>query len=142
MGHNDIVSGINKIDNLPEGEIISVAAGRDHSLALINGIIYGFGANNEDQLAEIGSVLIPTEIKIPIESTEKFIKIGCGSSFSVALTDNGNLYGWGSNEDGQLGLSRLSDSISKPEIIASSIKSFSCGYHHIGKPEVLTESHQ
>ena len=32
-----------------------------------------------------------------------FSQLGCGSSHSVALTDTGQLFTWGSNQLGQLG---------------------------------------
>lgn len=32
------------------------------------------------------------------------INIACGSSHSICLTDDGEVYTWGSNESGQLGI--------------------------------------
>ena len=110
-----------------KGEITQVAAGRDHSLILVDGKVFGFGANDDDQVgSDTGGK--PWSIE-GIEN--KIVSIGCGSSFSIALDDNGNLYGWGSNEDGQLGQSEETSTCEKPIIIASEVKSFSCGYHHI-----------
>ena len=110
-----------------KGEITQVAAGRDHSLILVDGKVFGFGANDDDQVgSDTGGV--PWAIE-GIEN--KIVAIGCGSSFSIALDDNGNLYGWGSNEDGQLGQSEETSTCEKPIIIATEVKTFSCGYHHI-----------
>ena len=110
-----------------KGEITQVAAGRDHSLILVDGKVFAFGANDDDQVgSDTGGK------PWPIEGIEnKIVAIGCGSSFSTALDDNGNLYGWGSNEDGQLGQSEETSTCKKPIIIASDVKQFSCGYHHI-----------
>ena len=33
----------------------------------------------------------------------KIVRISCGHSFSMALTDNGEVYSWGDNSVGQLG---------------------------------------
>ena len=110
-----------------KGEITQVAAGRDHSLILVDGKVFAFGANDDDQVgSDTGGK------PWPIEGIEnKIVAIGCGSSFSTALDDNGNLYGWGSNEDGQLGQSEETSTFEKPIIIASNVKEFSCGYHHL-----------
>ena len=110
-----------------KGEITQVAAGRDHSLILVDGKVFAFGANDDDQVGyDTGGK------PWPIEGIEnKIVAIGCGSSFSTALDDNGNLYGWGSNEDGQLGQSEETSTFEKPIIIASNVKEFSCGYHHL-----------
>ena len=36
---------------------------------------------------------------------DKFVvSIDCGQSHVIAVTSDGNMYGWGSNTDGQLGL--------------------------------------
>ena len=110
-----------------KGEITQVAAGRDHSLILVDGKVFAFGANDDDQVgSDTGGK------PWPIDGIEnKIVAIGCGSSFSTALDDNGNLYGWGSNEDGQLGQSEETSTFEKPIIIASDVKEFSCGYHHL-----------
>ena len=128
LGHNDAVTGIQRVDlTLPENvDIKQVSAGRDHSIILLsNGDVYGFGANNEDQLGEKDSF---SPIKIKFD--QGIGTIGCGSSFTIALDENGNLFGLGSNEDGQLGMGDV-ESFSTPTKLISLVKSFSCGYHHL-----------
>ena len=53
---------------------------------------------------------------------------------SVALTQSGIVYVWGSNKEGQLGLGDEAEEISySPEMLNfedSTIKDISCGYYH------------
>ena len=55
--------------------------------------------------------------------------IGAGRSFTVALTADGSLYGWGKNTSGQLGLSPDTYySVFTPMKIMDGVKSVECGY--------------
>jgi len=50
---------------------------------------------------------------------EKIVHIACGSLFIMALSDNGKLYSWGRNENGQLGLNSEDNQKLYPCLIAS-----------------------
>ncbi len=89
-----------KIETLTK--IISVAPGKNHTLALTNkGEVWAWGANGAGQLGQghLNSLAEPTRVRInaPIHS------IAAGDTHSLALDTNGNLYAWGSNNCGQLG---------------------------------------
>jgi alpha-tubulin suppressor-like RCC1 family protein len=47
----------------------------------------------------------------------KVTQVAAGATFSVAVTDSGQLFTWGSNEFGQLGVGDLRDRLS-PELVA------------------------
>ena len=64
------------------------------------------------ELAGLPTVLSPTEIP---GLSGSIVRIDCGSSFSVALDSDGNLLGWGSNDDGQLGMGEEIDSQKEPK---------------------------
>lgn len=84
-------------------EIIKVAAGRDHSLALTSdGKIYAWGNNYYGQLG-LGDTTARSTPTLII-SDLVFTDIQCGYKFSVAITDDGSVYSWGCNYDGQLGV--------------------------------------
>ena len=90
------------IEDIPD-KVTTVAAGDYHSLALTQGgIVYGWSRNIERQLG-----YYPTEEKrrsIAITGiTGKVVKISAGSIHSLAVTESGEVYGWGNNEYGQLG---------------------------------------
>ncbi|KAK9296481.1 hypothetical protein QLX08_009530 [Tetragonisca angustula] len=62
----------------------------------------------------------------------KIVRISCGHSFSMALTDNGEVYSWGDNSVGQLGTKSSSNNgpckvTALAEII---IEKIVCGYKH------------
>jgi alpha-tubulin suppressor-like RCC1 family protein len=84
----------------------SVRAGMFHSLALgSNGELYGWGMNSSGQLG-IGNTntqLSPVHVSRPI-GVAAWTAIACGASHCLALADDGSLYGWGNNYQGQLGL--------------------------------------
>jgi alpha-tubulin suppressor-like RCC1 family protein len=96
--------------SLSDRKVLQIACGEYHSLALTRAFnIYAWGRGFEGQLgiAEQGKTEIvsrPTFIpffdKLPI----KFI--AAGSFYSLAITEQGELYGWGEARLGQLGCGR------------------------------------
>lgn len=56
-------------------------------------------------------------------------EIQTGSLFVLAIKNNGDLYGWGDNTFGQLGLSNNTD-VHTPTLLMTGVKSFSAGYYH------------
>jgi len=110
-------------------KIVQVACGRLHSLVLTDdGQILSFGNN------EFGQVGIKkTDDITPIPPTriekigKKVIKIASGLDHVLALTDNQTLYGWGYNEEGQLGLKDFEVRYIPTKIPLSGIQNISCG---------------
>lgn len=135
----------NLIDILCDKNIVDVAAGRNHTLALsADGSVYAAGLNSSGQLGMDHQETLHSFMKIPklrnivqisagsysgavdqegrlfvwgfwgtshsltpkqMRSQEKaqFRKLSVGDGFGVALDYRGKIYGWGSNELGQLG---------------------------------------
>lgn len=85
-----------------------ISAGENHTLAVTDlGDIYSWGSDRFGQLGYGGSEagkgsLLPKKI----ESMKKsiIIAIAAGDSHSVCFSNNGEIYTWGSNKEGQLGL--------------------------------------
>ena len=95
---------------LKEIQIISISCGIYHTMALTNrGEIYGWGNNGDGQLglgyASQVAVLIPTKISLD----KIFLSISCGSFHTIAVTIYNDLYVWGHNKMGQLGLADYTD---------------------------------
>ena len=87
-----------------------ISMGYCHALALDNeGNIWSWGQNTAGQLGngEISDdkVLIPTRI----DSNVKFKQINAGENCSVALDENGDIWTWGSMQDGALGNGKSSN---------------------------------
>lgn len=85
-------------------DIVKISAGNDYSLALNNkGHVYVFGNNNLGQLG-IGEY---TLVITPVRNLylNNIVDITAGNNHSLALsTNNGYLYGFGSNDFGQLAI--------------------------------------
>lgn len=83
-------------------DIVSVAAGRNHSLAVdIDGNVYAWGANNRGQLGDGTTVL--RRIPIPVPGLSNIAAVAAGLEHSLALRRDGVVFGWGRNNRGQLG---------------------------------------
>lgn len=66
--------------------------------------VYGWGYNGNGQLG-IGSTANQlSPIRISNFNGIKVVKLACGYSHVLALTDEGTMYSWGSNSHGQLGI--------------------------------------
>lgn len=97
---------------IPE-DIVSVAAGHYHSLALDrNGNIWSWGSNDQGQLglgANVGRIWEPrlvTAIRDTVIS-----EIAAGASHSLAVSKNGELFTWGEGDSGRLGHGAPSQSL-------------------------------
>lgn len=91
---------------MPNGvRFAAVSAGWNHVVALsTDGKIYTWGSNAYGQLGtdDVDAVLSPTPIQF--HPTEKIVAVEAGNSFSLALTEEGTVYAWGSNTKGELGV--------------------------------------
>jgi len=99
------VLGLNGVGVLTD--IIAVAAGSNHSLALAsNGRIYAWGYNAYGQLGDNTTTNRSTPVQVKAASNNpvtSMAAIAAGSNHSLALMAEGLVYAWGSNSDGQLG---------------------------------------
>lgn len=122
-----------------------ISCGTSHSIAIDrNGVLYSFGrgsfgllgtGSNKDQLVPIQNEFL-TMIRKENEENE-IIKIDCADEYSGALTKGGDLYVWGKNNQGQLGIGvgigvDMTESASYPTLVAkpslnAKIVDFDCG---------------
>ncbi|XP_067122738.1 serine/threonine-protein kinase Nek8-like isoform X2 [Centruroides vittatus] len=101
-------------DPIPNLKIVSVSAGLSHTAILTDkGDLYTIGSNRYGQLGwgQIGlSHNMPC--KVQFINHQKFKRVSCGNSFTIAVTEAGEVYSWGENSNGQLG--RNSSNLNKP----------------------------
>jgi hypothetical protein len=84
------------------GEVKTIAAGGDHSLALTAaGQVYTWGANHDGQLGIEDSDQEDTPV--PSTALTSVSAIAAGTYYSLAVTSGGDVYTWGENSLGQLG---------------------------------------
>ena len=93
-------------------DVISVAAGDTHSLALTkDGYVYAWGGNEHGQLG-IGyageDVIYPTRVLKGDSASDReylsnIIAIEAGNAYSLALRNDGTVFAWGEVSNGKLG---------------------------------------
>ena len=93
----------------------------------LDGELYTFGNNTHKQLGNFHNQPIYPH-KVDRMSGQKIIQISCGGSHMVALTDKGEVYSWGDNMCGQLGLGdKITRFLPSKINMAKEIKQVSCG---------------
>ncbi len=115
-----------------------ISAGWVHSVALDdNGDVWTWGSNRYGQLGNTtnsgttNSNPVPTKVDIGVD----FGQISGGYNHSLALDTNGDVWGWGHNQYGQLGNTTNNGSLNPnpaPTKMISSVKfsKISAGYYH------------
>lgn len=98
-------------------KVVSVAAGRSHSLALLDdGSIWAWGDGSAGQLGNgqagrFYSSNLPVAVSAPVEWIgRKVLNIAAGGFNSLALLDDGSVWAWGHGGSGELGNGQLVDS--------------------------------
>lgn len=85
-----------------------------------DGRLYVWGNNSHGQPGigsnESVSADSPIDISSLLDGRIQYVSIG---SSSIALTDNGRVYTWGSDDDGQLGVGGFNDRLSPTDITES-----------------------
>ncbi len=102
-------------------KIVMVSNGFGHSLALTeSGNVFGWGLNDFSQLGYLNKEFLARPQRIPVkdESINNIMvkKISCGLTHSLLLTQNGDIYAFGSNNLGQLGNSNQKNLITPTKI--------------------------
>ncbi|XP_030741270.1 X-linked retinitis pigmentosa GTPase regulator [Echinops telfairi] len=109
------------------------ACGRNHTLVSTEGDhVYATGGNNEGQLG-LGDVEERNTFqRIDFFSAQHKIKqLSAGSNTSAVLTEDGELFMWGDNSEGQIGLGEVpSICVPRQVSIGKPISWISCGYYH------------
>lgn len=84
-------------------DIVAVAAGHNHSLALADdGGLWGWGRDHRGQLGGAAGKGSPYPMRLP--TAVPFTGIVAGKDFTLALDGDGTVWSWGRNDRGQLGL--------------------------------------
>lgn len=116
--------------------ITQVACGAAHSLAVNEwGQLFTWGSNLRGQLAKDGMDSINVAPKLVKQlATKHIVQIACGQYHSMALTNSGELYTWGANAYGQLGLGFNGEMMTVPSLVSTlsgiPIAFITCGGNH------------
>ncbi|NXF24531.1 RPGR regulator, partial [Rhodinocichla rosea] len=116
----------------PEKPKLAVC-GRNHTLVYTEkGSVYAAGGNSEGQLG-LGDTEERTTFHLIsfFTSQHKIKQLSAGSYTSAAVTEDGQLFVWGDNSEGQIGLaSETSVSVPCKVDIGKPVSFVSCGYYH------------
>lgn len=126
------------IDAFRRRQVDSIACGHTHSLAVCGGRVYTWGEGRSGQLGtgKTRQRNVPKEVDVIDDSGQQEVIVGCagGSGHSVAMTAKGDLYSWGLNNYGQLGVGdfvvRWNATAIKRDLVGISLKPLkqvSCG---------------
>ncbi|NWR43511.1 RPGR regulator, partial [Regulus satrapa] len=116
----------------PEKPKLAVC-GRNHTLVYTEkGNVYAAGGNSEGQLG-LGDTEERTTFDLIsfFTNQHKIKQLSAGSYTSAAVTEDGQLFVWGDNSEGQIGLaSEASVSVPCKVDIGKPVSFVSCGYYH------------
>jgi alpha-tubulin suppressor-like RCC1 family protein len=88
-------------------DVIAISAGGNHTVALKNdGTVWTWGSNLHGRLGNGGFLASSRPVRV-IDTTNAFldnvIAIAAGESHTLALKNNGTVWGWGNNTGGRIG---------------------------------------
>ncbi|XP_011699349.1 PREDICTED: RCC1 and BTB domain-containing protein 1-like isoform X2 [Wasmannia auropunctata] len=115
--------------------IVDIACGSHHSVALTeDGEVYAWGQNN---CGQVGSSIstnqgAPRQVNSNLAG-KKVVYISCGQTSTMAVVENGEVYGWGYNGVGQLGIGNYVNQMTPCRVgslIGTVIVKVACGYAH------------
>ncbi|KAF0874370.1 RCBT2 protein, partial [Crocuta crocuta] len=121
--------------NLSNKQVTEVACGSYHSLVLTSdGEVFAWGYNNSGQVGS-GSTAnqpIPRRVTGCLQN-KVVVNIACGQMCSMAVVNTGEVYVWGYNGNGQLGLGSSGNQPTPCRISALQgirVQRVACGYAH------------
>uniref|UniRef100_A0A0G2JU79 RCC1 and BTB domain containing protein 1 n=1 Tax=Rattus norvegicus TaxID=10116 RepID=A0A0G2JU79_RAT len=96
--------------------------------------LFAWGYNNCGQVGSGSTANQPTPRKVTnCLHTKKVVNIACGQTSSMAVLDSGEVYGWGYNGNGQLGLGNNGNQLTPVRVAALHgvcVNQIVCGYAH------------
>ena len=85
-------------------KIVAVAAGGSHTAAITDsGELWTWGSNGHGRLGIGGTTNRHAPVKVSVNG-QKFVAVAAGGSHTAAITDSGELWTWGYNGHGRLGI--------------------------------------
>ncbi|KAE8694427.1 Ultraviolet-B receptor UVR8 [Hibiscus syriacus] len=137
LGHGDAEDRLlpTQLSALDGHDIISITCGADHTIAysLSSAEAYSWGWGDFGRLGHGNSSDLFTPQPIKALHGLRIKQIACGDSHCLAVTMEGDVQSWGRNQNGQLGLGTIEDSLVPQKIQAFqgiSIKMVAAGAEH------------
>ncbi|EGF78033.1 hypothetical protein BATDEDRAFT_91148 [Batrachochytrium dendrobatidis JAM81] len=90
--------------NIKGETFVKAAVGKAHTLLVTaSGRVYAAGENKVQQCGVKAGVDIKTFVQVTAIKGQHAVDVACGLDFSLAITEDGTLFAWGSPQYGQLG---------------------------------------
>jgi len=90
-----------RVDALSQDRVVCVALGQGVTLAVTDaGAVLSFGSNQQGGLGHgsLESEVLPRRIEALAQTRRRFVAVAAGYCHALALTEMGELYGWGGEE--------------------------------------------
>jgi alpha-tubulin suppressor-like RCC1 family protein len=103
----------------------SISAGLFHAMALTaDGEAWGWGRNTSGNLGA-GTGVSTGNQRVPVKTVggNRFVEISAGVSHTLARTSSGQVFAWGSNSNGQLGVDPSELSFSQDPVLVGGLPS-------------------
>nr|XP_054379371.1 probable E3 ubiquitin-protein ligase HERC4 isoform X6 [Pongo abelii] len=121
LGHEKSRKKPEQVVALDAQNIVAVSCGEAHTLALNDkGQVYAWGLDSDGQLGLVGSeecIRVPRNIKSL--SDIQIVQVACGYCHSLALSKASEVFCWGQNKYGQLGLGTDCKKQTSPQLLKS-----------------------
>ncbi|XP_063047735.1 probable E3 ubiquitin-protein ligase HERC4 isoform X1 [Engraulis encrasicolus] len=121
LGHDKPRKKPEQVVALDAQIIVTVSCGEAHTLALNDkGQVFAWGLASDGQLGFVTAeecVRVPRNVKSL--SDVCITQVACGYRHSLALAKGGQVFSWGQNKYGQLGLGMVGASVPAPQLMAS-----------------------
>ena len=121
--NGELGQGTTTDDALPDqvqfaapGGVDDVAAGNQHSCAILIGSVYCWGLNDHGQLGDGGTM--PSGVPVA-NGVNSAVGMDAGNAHSCAVGSNGNVQCWGAGSSGQLGNNAFVDAYSPVGVMSS-----------------------
>ncbi|XP_055018993.1 LOW QUALITY PROTEIN: RCC1 and BTB domain-containing protein 1-like [Boleophthalmus pectinirostris] len=138
LGNGNTNQGLSPVlvtANLTNKRIVQVSCGSHHSLALAHdGEVFAWGYNNCGQIGSGSTANQPYPRRVTgALQGRTAVSISCGQTSSMSVCDNGEVYGWGYNGNGQLGIGNNGNQLAPSRVSALQgicIQQLVSGYGH------------
>ena len=138
LGLGDNINRNMPTEVVPYRDVLSVSCGNNHTAFITDNKLYTFGNNLYNRLGINGNINRNNRAKINdptlVEFNKWIVSVSCGGSHTAIITDEQNLYTFGGNYGGQLGLghSGWNNRVIRPTLVEfdKNVVSVSCGKDH------------
>ncbi|KAG8454246.1 hypothetical protein GDO86_000766 [Hymenochirus boettgeri] len=114
-------NSLEQIGSLETHTIVDISCGANHSVAVCDeGNVFTWGDGSKGQL---GTGKFPLKNMTPKKITglfnTKILQVSCGNFHTISLSEDGRVFSWGQNTNGQLGLGTQIPDQASPQFVKS-----------------------